>query len=405
MLQNARHSSVHASSTSFYVILGLFLSSRLMLLLAFPPENLITYGDFRYYFDLADMTRQGFYPFLDYWQEYPPIFPYLNIAVYFLAGQQFKNYIVLLAFMLLLFDCANLYLLYRLALALRGPVRAIQIAWIYTAVFVPIFFLLGSFDTLTTFFILLALYALTARKNKLLAMALGLGTMVKFLPAVLVATVWRARGFRAAVVFGAATLIISLLVLGPFYAANPAMVRASLLSQPSKSSYETVWALVDNNYTTGSFGPLADRLDPANATRPLNNPARIPGWLTFIPFGLVGFYIFTRPQVLADGNADAVIFTTLTLVIFFLWSPGWSPQWQTFLIPLLLLALTESRAILFIIVLGFINFLEWPLILSRGMSQWLPITVIARTFIFILLGVELYRNLIAPAGRRGEVQN
>ena len=119
----------------------------------------------------------------------------------------------------------------------------------------------------------------------------------------------------------------------------------------------------------------------------------LPTWLTLIPFGLLGLFILTRPQVLQDSNLDVVIFTTLTFMIFILWSQGWSPQWQTFLIPLFLLVFPERRAVLFIIVLGFINFLEWPVILSRGLNQLLPLTIIIRTLIFILIGYELYRML------------
>ena len=58
------------------------------------------------------------------------------------------------------------------------------------------------------------------------------------------------------------------------------------------------------------------------------------------------------------------------------------------------LLLEGRRAVLFIIVLGFINFLEWPVILSRGLNQLLPLTIIIRTLIFILIGFELYQLLI-----------
>ena len=68
-------------------------------------------------------------------------------------------------------------------------------------------------------------------------------------------------------------------------------------------------------------------------------------------------------------------------------------QWQTFLIPLLLLSLPYRRAVLFIILLGFVNLLEWPVILSRGLTELLPITIFARTFIFILLGIDLYQRM------------
>lgn len=381
------------------LILALFVAGRLMMLIAFPPENLIFYGDYRHYFNLADMTRQGFYPFIHYWYEFPPIFPYLNIAVYNLAGQQLKNYIVLLALVLLVAESGNLYLLYRLALILRGPARAMQVAWIYTALFIPIFFWLGNFDALTTFFILWGLYSLLKHKDKTLSLALGLGAMVKFLPILLLAPIWRARGLKSVLIYGGTTLLISLLIFGPFALINPTMTLASWQAQAGKSSYQTVWALIDGNDTTGNFGPLADHFDPLKATQPLNRPVRIPTWLTLIPFGLLGLFIFTRPQAAGRSEFDAVIFTLLTFIIFCLWSQGWSPQWQTFLIPLLLLALPEKRAVLFIIVLGFVNFLEWPVILSRGLTQLLPLTIITRTLLFILLALELYRMLTRPDDR------
>lgn len=380
-------------NASFALILSLFFTSRLMMLLAFPPENLITYGDYQHYFNLASMTRQGYYPFIHYWYEFPPIFPYLNIAVYFLAGQQLKNYIVLLAFVLLLVECANLYLLYRLAVGLYGRTQAINLAWIYTALFVPIFFWLGNFDALTTFFILLGLYALLRGKNRLLVAALGLGTMVKFVPILLSATVWRRRGFKPALIYAAGAVLIGLLFYAPFAAVSPRFTLASLQAQAGKSSYQSVWALIDGNTTTGNFGPLSDHFDVKKATTPLNNPPVIPSWLTLIPFAALGLWVLTRPSLLPDGNLDAIIFTAFTFIIFVLWSQGWSPQWQTFLIPLLLLALPQGRAVLFIIMLGFINFLEWPVILSRGMTQLLPLTIIARTLVLALLAVELFQRL------------
>jgi hypothetical protein len=395
---NSNRSLYPSAGTDFFLVLVLFFTSRLMMLMTFPPENLIFYGDYQHYFNLADLTRRGFYPYLDYWYEFPPIFPYLNIVIYNLAGQQLKNYILLLAFVLLLVDCGNLYLLYQLALALYNRTQALTIAWIYTALFIPLFFWLGNFDALTTFFILLALYSLIKNQPKLLAIALGLGTMVKYLPIILLGTIWRAKGFKAACLYGLAALLVSLIIFGPFLLRSPIFTLASLRAQASKSSYETVWALIDRNTTTGNFGPLADHFDPAKAATPLNNPARIPTWLTLILFSLLGLFMFTRPRPLHPPltQLDPIIFTTLTFVIFFLWSPGWSPQWQTFLVPLLLLSFPERRAILFIIALGFVNFLEWPVILSRGFNNLIPITIIARSLLLILLLVELYRLLTRP---------
>jgi hypothetical protein len=382
-----------ASPATFGIILMLFVSGRLMALLAYPPENLIIYGDFEHYFNVAGLTGQGFWPYLNFWYEFPPIFPFLNIAVYFLAGQSLKNYVVLLALVLLAVDTANLYLLYRLAFALFGKSRAITTAWVYTALFIPAYFIVMNFDALTTFFILLGLFSLVQNRPVLLAAAVGLGTMVKFLPVLLTASVWRLRGLKTAVLYGGATLVIAVVMFAPFAWASPNFTLASLRAQVGKSSYQTVWALLDGNRTTGNFGPLADHFDPATAAEPLNNPPLIPPWLTLIPFGLFGLYVLTRPRQLPDANEDMVIFTAFTFILFFIWSAGWSPQWQTFLIPLLLLALPLNRAVLFIIVLGFVNFLEWPVILSRGLTPLLPVTVILRTLLLLLLEIDLVRML------------
>ena len=398
-------SHVRVKTADFSLVFILFLTSRLMMLLALPVESLIAYGDYLHYFNVASLSQPNgctaaigtgapCFPYIDYWYEFPPLFAYMNIGILYLAGLQLKNYVILLGFVLLIVECGNLFLLYRLADILYGPVKAITLAWIYTALFVPIFFWLGNFDAMTTFFILLALYALIQSRSKLLALALGLGAMVKFLPIILLATVWRMRGMKTMLGYAAATALISLVIFGPFALINSEQTLASLRAQAGKSSYQTVWAIIDGNNTTGNFGPLIDHFDPTKAGQPVNNPARIPTWLTIIPFGLLGLFIFTRPQTLSDHNLDAVIFTTLTFVIFFLWSQGWSPQWQTFLIPLLLLSFNEKRAVLFIIVLGFINFLEWPVILSRELTSLLPITILARTLVLILLAVELYQKLV-----------
>jgi len=81
------------------------------------------------------------------------------------------------------------------------------------------------------------------------------------------------------------------------------------------------------------------------------------------------------------------------VLLFFLWSRGWSPQWLGMLAPLVLLSLPLERAVLYLVVLTFINIAEWPVLLSRGMNEWLYLTVLLRTGIFLLLAVELWRKV------------
>lgn len=384
-----------SSSFSFGLVIMLFVSARVMTLMNWPAENLALYGDYRYYFDLGALSDAGFIPFIHYWSEYPPLFPFLNLAFYQLSGGVFNNYVLLTSLALLLFEVGSLIFLYRLATDMHGETQATYISWVYVALHVPVFIWLSTFEAMTLFFLLWALFALGRGRLWLSGLLIGLGAMTKLLPIVLLATVWRVRGWRAALLSGLAALLVMGVILGPLLALSPSYTLASLKAQPGKSSWQTVWALIDGNVdNTGNFGPIADHFDPAKATALLHNPPRLPGWLTLIPFALLGLFVFTRPRV--RDRDDGVIFTALAFAIFFLWARGWSPQWQVFLIALLLLALPLRRAVLFILVLGFVNLLEWPVILSRGLFQFLPITVLARTFVLGLLAIELYQHLRQP---------
>jgi hypothetical protein len=379
------------------LILALFISARLMLLMAWPAENLTLYGDYQYNFDLAALSSRGYLPFIHYWSEYAPLFPFLNLVPYWLSGGIFKNYVLIAGLVLLVFEAGALALLYRLAAANRTEGQAARIGWVYIALFVPVFIWLGTFDAITAFFVLLALLAVQRDRPWLAGLAIGLGTMTKLLPILLLAAVWRVRGWRAALVSGLVALLVIAAILGPLLALSPDYTLASLQAQAGKSSWETMWALLDGNVAnTGNFGPIIDRFDPAKAGQMLHNPSRVSPWLTAIPFALLGLFLFTRPVV--RGEEDGAIFAALTFVLFCLWSKGWSPQWQMFLIPLLFLSLPLRRAVMFVVVLGFVNLLEWPVILSRGLTQALPLTILARTLLFVLLAWELYSQMRQPGG-------
>ncbi|MCK4452706.1 MAG: hypothetical protein KAX26_19210, partial [Anaerolineae bacterium] len=65
---------------------------------------------------------------------------------------------------------------------------------------------------------------------------------------------------------------------------------------------------------------------------------------------------------------------------------------QVFLFPLILLSLPYRRGLLFVLTLGAVNLAEWPVLLGRGLNEWLWVTVPLRTGLFVLLAVELWRR-------------
>jgi hypothetical protein len=43
--------------------------------------------------------------------------------------------------------------------------------------------------------------------------------------------------------------------------------------------------------------------------------------------------------------------------------------------------------------LSLLNLAEWPVLLSRGMNEWLYLTVPLRTILFVLLLIELIQTI------------
>lgn len=390
--------------------LGLFVAFRLMLLAVYGSQAVTRFGDFPYYYDLARLSDQGLYPLLHYWYEFPPLFPYLSIALYKLLGspQVFDSYASALTLVMLAFEAGNLALLMRLARRLHDGVMAERLGWVYALLAVPLVFSWWTFDAMTAFWMLLALAWLVEGREGRSAVVLGLGILTKYMPVLLLAAAWRFLSPGRALRYTAIVLAVVALVLGPFIIASPRFALASLQAQASKSSWETIWALLDGNLSTGNFGPIADHFDPAQATTPLGNPPRVPPWLTLAAFGLLYAYLCffdggwrteggltPSPPLIGEGSkgrglSSVIAFTGLTWCFFFLWSRGWSPQWQMLLLPFILLGLPLGQAVLFSLALGFVNFLEWPVLLSRGWFWSLWLTVPLRTLLILLLAVAFY---------------
>jgi hypothetical protein len=117
--------------------------------------------------------------------------------------------------------------------------------------------------------------------------------------------------------------------------------------------------------------------------------------ITFLLFGGVGLYLMVR--VRGKEMITGVAFIGATWSSFLLWSPGWSPQWILYLLPLVLLAIPFQRAVMISLCLVLISILEWPILLSRGLFDLMWIPVMLRTFIIILVFFEMARIAISSS--------
>ena len=371
------------------LLLFLFVAFRLALLAFWPADQLAQWSDYDYYYKVSAWVDEGKLPYIHYWVEYPPLFAFLSVLLYLLTPH-YVAYATALGLVQFLFDLGSLVLLYRLAGQLLGEAQAERMAWVYALLFAPVATWWLSFDAITTFFLLLAVERWLAGRRVQSALVLGVGGLVKWFPLLFLPVAVRfRRNWREAAIYVAVALAVVATVLGLLAALSPTYTWASLHSLGSRASWQTVWALLDRNLSTGAYD--ANRLDPAAVYLPQGNPALVPTWLTTLLFGALGLWLWWKTPPEPEPRR-VLRFTALVVVLFFLWSRGWSPQWLGMLAPLVLLSLPLERAVLYLVVLTFVNIAEWPVMLSRGLDQWLYLTVPVRTLLLVLLAVDLWRR-------------
>jgi hypothetical protein len=394
----------------FRLLVYLFVGMRLVLLLAHPPtlvesggaifdRGLTVYGDFLYHFGIAENSRAELLPYRDFWYEYPPLIPILSGVVYALSGANYNVYATLLALLLTVFDVGNLALVRRIGDALRGPAAGEVLAWLYALAVAPLVLVFWNFEVVVTFWILLALWWLIRDRHVPAAAAIALGALTKLVPLLILGTVWRFRpapvALRVTFIAGGLTAVglTGVLAIGPEYG------WPSLSAQLTKASFQTVWALIDRNYITGVFDNA--RLDVAAASRLQGNPPVIPAWARTALFAGIGLALYATTR--RRDNSGLIAFAALTVVVFYLWSAGWSTQWQALLIPLLLLTLPGRAGPLLALSLAVVSFAEYPLLFVRTVGAdgalspagipLLTITVLVRTAILVGYGAALWAHL------------
>jgi hypothetical protein len=385
---------------------------RLTILFLFTPQGLFNaYSDYYFYFRSAQLSDQGYFPFINMWYEYPPMLAYLSLAIYRLTQAiipvgdvysfGYQLFARLLGLVFLVFETGVLVLLYKIALEIWGREKADWLGWVYSGLSLPVFFWLYAHQVVVVFFMMLAIFLFISKRLWPSAAALGLGVASKFFPIVMVLPIVKFLWpqLKKIVVF----VLLVLLVFGigylPFlYVGGGPWLIASFQALTNVGSYGTIWAVLDGNWGPGTYGPLSTRVDLDQSMLLHANPSRLPGWLVLAAFGLLYGVFFFRP-VDRNNPVQFVWFSTLTWVIFHLYLRGWSPQWAVAFIPLILLSFPDHLGLILVLALTAVVFIEWPL--SEFLeSNALAITVIlGRTSLFIVTLILLARRLWLPPAR------
>lgn len=461
----------------FLLILILFAAFRLLAIWLMRPGGFIAdASDYDFYVDWGEQAARGYKTFETLWTAYPPLFASLMLPIYELSARIPPWVDARLAFhslfgtFLLLFECGNLVLIYRLSSKLYGTsVRQYdstsvgQIAddldprlttyvsettsdvsrlsakpplhpvIFYVLLFVPVHTLLGWFEAMPLFFLLLALDLLLVTRPVALrrewgwigsAVAMGLGFLVKLTPIILLPVAIRWLGaklsWRAAreewfnpkspgnllrptlyTLIAAGTIVaIGWWLVG----GNLSLALSSFTVNAIRPPWQSVWAVLDGYW---GYGWVPVDMRNLGGLETVVWESRLPwAWIT-LAFGLLYLWLYTRPYDWSKAQT-AIAFTGISAIWMFLWSKGWSPQFLVWIVAFIALLLPNVRGVLLALALTFVNVVEaYVYLIFLPNERWILVaTVILRTVLLIIVAVEflalIWRStrdpVAAPAG-------
>jgi len=382
---------------TFGLIFVQFVLLRLGLALLWRPVGLFERGsDVGAYEQRARLALQGLQPYLNFWVEYPPVFPWTASGLKLLSvplGGDEAAFQVLFSLMMVGFEAGVLWLVHAVAVRVWDAPRALVTAAAYAALFYPIYIANRHFESMATCCLLLAVYLVIRERRHTAALAIALGVLTKLfpvaaLPAVLAGQSWSARirlvGLLLAAVVGA---------LAPLAALGREFFVASFQNMLLRPAWETVWALADGYFGFGWIHRYRQSPDTAlefNYTPDL--PAAAWWSVAVVVAGLYALLALRRQPL----TPAATVWTTgLALVAFALYLRGWSPQFMVWLLPFAVLAFPGGRGFLIATGLSVLALLEYPAYFVLWSDhQWaLWIVVVARTLAHLTLSVVFARRL------------
>lgn len=427
---------------AFLLLFVLFISYRLLAILLFRPGGFITdFSDYDFYYTWGQLIPMGYRAYDNLWTAYPPLFPAVMLSI-FEVSSRIPPWIeprlffhVLFGVTLLLFESGSFILLYRLGNRLGDGSEAtvpqmlygvpilpgLIPAVLYALLFVPVYTLIGWFEPMPLFFMLLGLDLLLVNRTWGWigsAVAAGLGFLTKLTPILLVPIAvrwlgaklsWRAArdewfSRRSPGNIGRATAYVAIffvVVIGlgyPLVRANPQLAFSSFRIQSIRPPWQSLWAILDGFYGYGLVP-----LDMRNLSG-LSNPL----WDTRLPWAWIGLafvaiylWLYTRRYDWQQPRTP-IAFSAISIILLFLYSKGWSPQFLLWILVYIVLLLPNFRGIVAAIVLSLVNFIEANIFLILLPDQhWIMVgTVLTRTALLLLLLVE-FASQIWPNRRRG----
>ena len=382
---------------TFGLIFVQFVLLRLGLALLWRPIGLFERGsDVGAYEQRARLALQGLQPYLDYWVEYPPVFPWIASGLKLLSvplGGDEAAFQVLFSLAMVVFEAGILWLIHAIAVRIWDAPRGLVTAAAYAALFYPIYIANRHFESIAVFFLLLGMYLVMRERRHTASLVIALGVLTKLfpaaaLPALLAGQSWKARGRLVALAVAAVAG-----ALAPLAVTGREFFVASLQNMLMRPGWETVWALADGYF---GFGWIHRYRLATHTALEFNYTPDLPAGAWWAAAGVVAALYAVLALRKSPLSPAAIVWTTgLALVAFALYLRGWSPQFMVWLLPFTLLAFPGGRGFLIATGLSALALLEYPgYFVLWSEHQWvLWIVVVARTLAILALGAVFARRL------------
>ncbi|MEM7130621.1 MAG: hypothetical protein AAF702_30130 [Chloroflexota bacterium] len=443
----------------FWMLFLLFVVFRVLAILLFRPGGFISdASDYDFYMTWGQLTPMGYRAYENLWTAYPPLFPLIMLPIFewssrippWIEPRFFFH--TLFGLTLLLFEAANLILIYRLAHGLvngeqlpvvssqpsatdhrlpttdyRPPTTDHQLpttnyqppaptlhapllsALLYALLFTPLYTMLGWFEPMPLFFMLIGLELLLSQSRMGWlgsAVAAALGFLTKLTPILLlpIAVRWlgsrlswqaaryewfdrQASGNLLRPVIYVLIFVGGVVAIGyPVVRQNPALALSSFQVQGLRPPWQSIWALIDGFY---GYGLVPIDMRNLVSLETLTWESRIPWRLVSLAFVGIYLWLYTRPYDW-ERPRTPVAFAGISVILLFLYSKGWSPQFLVWVLAFVVLLLPTWRGMAVVSVLALTNVIESHvfLVLLPDERWILWYTVAVRTLLLVLLIAE-----------------
>jgi hypothetical protein len=395
----------------FLLVLVVFLTFRLLLPFVFRNgsyfvEQAPDIGDYLRWGMLAD---SHLYPFVNYWSEYPPLFAWSIIGLYRLSVllpawiDQRLWFSLIMQLVMTLFDLGSVILVYAIAQRFSPRSRATRAAALFAASFILAYGASGWYEPVPLFFLLLTLYLTLRDRYAWSAVTAAIGLMTKIVPILIVPiALQRLNGWRRRAGYLALITTLSIGLLLPFIITGKDYVLAFVRATLNRPSWLSIWALFDGNTTFGASVPILDRFSPQNVGVPSASAVPLP--LITLAFAVLFIFLYTR-HIDWRNARQSTAFAGITVILFLLWSKGFSGQFTVYVLPFVALLLPDLRGALYLALLSVLWVAEWPLAFQMldGQTWFLAWLIVVRTVVLIALTVEFAANLFLRVTRHASL--